>query len=291
MKFLKKPLLLLLSLLGGIAALVFELSRPPAESRTPLLQTGPAAALAPAELVTQLQTLQSERQATSTKVAALEAEVRQLKKQLAVQATSPTAQTAKQEAAAQTPKQQAAARQTAETGADSPAEAPFAQAVLDLAVKAGRLNAQIQLHPELDIPELQYLDEGDWIHFAKEADLDSEGGVRKVLADLRQRAKDRFAPIAMQALSSYAKANGGQSPVSLSQLAPYFPNTTDPTSLDRYNLVPANSPQQQASSSIGGPMILREKAPVDPEYDTAFDIGPTGWTSATRGMGYVHKIN
>ncbi len=284
MKFLKKPLLLLLSLLGGVAALVFELSRPPVESRTPLLHGLPSAAgLAPAELAVQLEALQTERQVTHIKVAALEAEVRQLKKELAAQATSP---------AAQTPKQQAAARQAAEagTGADAPAETPFAKSVLDLAVKAGRLNAQIQQRPELDIPELQYLDEGDWIHFAKEADLDSDAGVRKALADLRQRAKDRFAPIAMQALSSYAKANGGQPPLSLSQLTPYFPDSTDPASLERYNLVPANSTLQPASPSIGGPMILREKGVVDPQYDTGFDIGPTGWTSIGVGMGYIHKL-
>jgi hypothetical protein len=94
----------------------------------------------------------------------------------------------------------------------------------------------------------------------------------------------------MQALASYAKANGGQSPASLSQLAPYLPSTTDPASLERYSLMPANSPQQPASPSIGGPMILREKAVVDAQYDTGFDIGPTGWTSVGVGMGYLNKI-
>ncbi len=284
MKFLKKPLLLLLSLLGGVAALVFELSRPPVEPRTPAMQGIPSdAGLAPADLAVQLETLQTERQATSTKVAALEAEVRQLKKELAAQGTNP---------AAQTPKQKDAARQAAEAGAgaDAPAEAPFAKSVLDLALKAGRLNAQIQQHPELDIPELQYLDEGDWIHFAKEADLDSDAGVRKALADLRQRAKDRFAPIAMQALSNYAAANGGQPPLSLSQLASYFPASTDQASLERYNLVAANSTQQPAAPGIGGPMILREKGVVDSQYDTRVDIGPTGWTSIGVGMGYMHNV-
>ena len=37
-------------------------------------------------------------------------------------------------------------------------------------------------------------------------------------------------------------------------------------------------------------MILSEKAPVDPEYDTQFMIGPTGWSSFGIGMGYLHKI-
>jgi hypothetical protein len=285
MKLLQKPLVLLCSLLGGIAALVFELSRPAVEPRTPLLQSSPAAALAPAELVAQIETLRTERQATATKVAALEAEVRQLKGELAIGTKG---------SAEQAPRRQPAVRQGADGGsasaADSPAEAPFAKSVLELAVKAGRLNAQIQQHPELDIPELQYLDEGDWIHFAKEADLDSEAGVRKALSELRQRAKDRFAPIAMHALSAYAQANGGQPPLSLGQLTPYFPASTDPASLERYSLLPANFHQQPASPSIGGPMILREKAGVDSQFDTSFDIGPTGWTSVAGAMGYVHKF-
>jgi hypothetical protein len=285
MKLLKKPLLLLFSLLGGVGALVFELSRPAVEPRTPLSQAGPTATLAPAELLAQFEALQTQRQAASTRVAALEAEVRQLKTELTARSKGPVERA---------PGQPSPARKGGGAGADAlpepPAEAPFAKSVLDLAVKAGRLNAQIQQHPELDIPELQYLDEGDWIHFAKEADLDSEAGVRKVLADLRKRAKDQFAPIAMQALSSYAKANGGQPPSSLSQLAPYFPESTDPASLERYSLLPANSSQQPASPSIGGPMILREKAAVDAQYDTGFDIGPTGWTSLGVGMGYIHKL-
>lgn len=281
MKLLQRPLLLLFALLGGIASLVFELSRPGVEQRAPLSEPAHSTGLAPAELVVQLEALQNEKQATSTKIAALEAEVRQLKQELAVRTKSPSGQT---------PQQTPPARQGADAAADAPAETPFAKSVLELAAKAGRLNAQIQQHPELDIPELQYLDEGDWIHFAKEADLDSESSVRKVLAELRKRAKDQFASLAMQALASYAKANGGQSPASLSQLAPYLPSTTDPASLERYSLMPANSPQQPASPSIGGPMILREKAVVDAQYDTGFDIGPTGWTSVGVGMGYLHKI-
>jgi hypothetical protein len=285
MKLLQKPLLLLFSLLGGVAALVLELNRPTAQPGAVSPKESPTGSPAPAELLAQFEALQTEKQAASTRVAALEAEVRALKTERAARSRGP----AEQQLGQSLPVRKSGG---VATGAhpDLPAEAPFAKSVLDLAVKAGRLNSQIQQHPELDIPELQYLDEGDWIHFAKEADLDSEASVRKVLADLRKRAKDLFAPIAMQALSSYAQANGGQPPLSLSQLAPYFPESTDPASLERYSLLPANSTQQPASPSIGGPMILREKVVVDAQYDSGFDIGPTGWTSVGVGMGYIHKL-
>jgi hypothetical protein len=280
MKFLQRPLLLLAALLGGIASLVFELSRPGVEPRAPLSQPAQGTGLTPADLVVQLEGLRAEKTASLTKVASLEAEVRQLRKELAVRS---------QDTGERAQKQQSSARAAGDPVTGASEETPFSKSVLELAVKAGRLNAQIQLHPELDIPELQYVDEGEWIHFAKEADLDSAEGISKALAELRKSAKSRFADLAREALSSYAKANGGQAPASLSQLAPYLPDSMTPNLLDRYQLIPANSPQKPASAEIGGPMILREKAVVDPQYDTSFDIGPTGWTSTSTGAGYIRK--
>jgi hypothetical protein len=283
MNSLKKPLLLLLSLTCGVAAMVWELSRPATLQHAFGKEHGPEPAASHSEMLAQLEVLKTEKNASLTKAAALEVEVRRLKNQVAVltgDASVPTGQ-------AQPRHPQA--RQGGESGESNPEETPFAKSVLDLAIKAGRLNAQILQHPEWDIPELQYLDEGEWIHFAKEADLDSEAGVSKALADLRKTAKSRFADLAREALAGYAKANGGQAPSSINQLLPYLPDSLQPGVLERYQLIPANSPQRPASTDIGGPMILREKSAVDPLYDTSFDIGPAGWSSTSVGTGYVLK--
>lgn len=272
MIFLKKPLVLLFLLMGGLAALLIELNRPNAEplppARMAMLDTAPAQS----ELMSQLESIKDEKTAALTKVTSLEAEVRQLKKQLALHDRRG--------------REGAHEKQTAALGGgdspqSAPEETPFAKSVLELAIKAGRLNAQIQQYPERDIPELQYVDEGEWIHLAKHADLDSEEGLSKAMAELRKTAKTRFADFAREALSNFAKANGGQAPLNLSQLIPYLPDSITPALLDRYQLAPGNSPD------IGGPMILREKASVDPRYDTNFGIGPNGWTSTTTGTGYI----
>jgi hypothetical protein len=280
MKFLKKPLVLLCALVGGLAALLIELNRPGMEHRLPSLPAAPNPLPAQAELLLQVETLKAEKTASLKKADSLELEVRQLRKELAVR--SP-------DNGERTPIQHTPGRVGADPSPPVPEETPFARSVLDLAVKAGRLNAQIQQHPEWDIPELQYVDEGEWIHFAKEADLDTEEGVSKALAELRKTAKARFADLAREALSNYAKANGGQPPSSLGQLISYLPESVPTALLERYQLIPANSPQRPASADIGGPMILREKATVDPKYDTTFDIGPTGWTSTSTGSGYIKK--
>ena len=284
MNFLRKPVLMLLPLLGGLAVLLFELNRPGIEPRASNLPADGSAPAAHPELIVQLETLRAEKAASHSKVAALEAEVRQLKQELAGRSQAP---------GDRAPKQQQHTARSGAGGGDptlpAPEETPFSKSVLELAVKAGRLNAQIQQHPQWDIPELQYVDEGEWIHFAKEADLDSEAGVSRALSELRKTGKARFADLAREALASYARSNGGQPPSSISQLSPYLPDSVSPALLDRYQLIPANSPQRPASADIGGPMILREKAAVDPQYDTSFDIGPVGWTSLSTGTGHIFK--
>ena len=83
MNFLRKPLFMLLPLLGSLAVLLFELNRPNFEQRPSPLPTAANSAAAQPELVVQLETLRAERTASHTKLAALEAEVRQLKRELA----------------------------------------------------------------------------------------------------------------------------------------------------------------------------------------------------------------
>jgi hypothetical protein len=284
MNFLRKPLLMLLPLLGGLAVLLFELNRPGMELRKPTPLADGHLSSAPPELLVQLETLRAEKEASSTKMAALEAEVRQLKRELTGRAEASGERALKQQ-----PHPARGGGGTGTPDRQAPEETPFSKSVLELAVKAGRLNAQIQQHPQWDIPELQYVDEGEWIHFAKEADLDSEAGVSKALSELRKTAKSRFADLAREALASYSRSNGGQPPSNVNQLTPYLPDSVSVALLERYQLIPANSPQRPASADIGGPMILREKASVDPLYDTSFDIGPVGWTALSTGTGYVIK--
>ena len=275
MNIFKKMWLLWGLLLVAIAVLAMELGNP-TSVQAPRTQFTDLPQSERSQLTLQLESLQTEKREAFTKIVSLEAETRHLKAQLADKAKSGSNPVGKADTRAN--------QSTAQKG-DSDSELPFTKAVLALALRAGRLNAQFQRQPEMDIPELQYLDEGDWLHFAKEADLDSEIGMRKALADVRKQAKDRFAPIAMQAFGEFTKASGGQPPLSLEQLRPYFPDSVDSSLLNRYQLIPA-----PVGTQLGSLMILSEKAPVDPEYDTQFMIGPTGWSSFGIGMGYLHKI-
>jgi len=66
--------------------------------------------------------------------------------------------------------------------------------------------------PERRIPELQWLTLTDWLDAAKDADLESDAGVRKALSRLRRLAKNRLYPIWQKAFDGYLANNSNELP-------------------------------------------------------------------------------
>lgn len=159
-------------------------------------------------------------------------------------------------------------------------EDPFEVSVLALAARAAELNRHLQAFPVLQIPELQYLQEADWLSLAKGADYDSEEGIRLALSKARQKAKTNFAELTMDAWQKFSAATNGLNPASINQLLPYFKEPVEAAVLERYQIIP-----KYASGALSemGAVILSEKAPVDRLYDTHFYIGRNGWASFVSG--------
>ena len=159
-------------------------------------------------------------------------------------------------------------------------EDPFEAAVKDLALRAAELNRHMQNLSNLEIPELQMLEEADWLSAAKGADFDSKEGIRQALSKVRQKAKTQFAELATAALNEYFAATKGGTPTDPSQLLPFFKTPIDASLLQRYQLVPSSTVPGLMEN---GHVILSEKAPVDREYDTHFYIGKKGVASFAIG--------
>ena len=114
---------------------------------------------------------------------------------------------------------------------------PLESAAKDLVGKMNLLKQRLEQMPDKSIPELQYLDSEAWARIAQTAKLDTEAGVREALSDLRNLAKEKFAPQMGKALQAYAQANGGQLPTDASQLKPYFELPVDDAALARYQMI------------------------------------------------------
>lgn len=228
-------------------------------------------------LSVRVETLSEERQKLDLQVNALQEKVTRFKHELPIPSNP--------EATPPSPKNPAA-KEVAASKTDRETETPFANAVLSLASRAAELNRYFVGMPDKEIPEIQYLDEGDWLHLAKNANLDTPEGVRKALADARQQAKARFAPMLTSALASFFAANNAQPPISMDQLKPYFSTPVDAATLARYQITTDPSGKQ----NLGSATTIRETTPVDPQYDSHFQIGVSGWSASTVRDSYSEKF-
>jgi hypothetical protein len=149
------------------------------------------------------------------------------------------------------------------------------------AARVNKLKQRLDEMPEKKIPELQFLTSEDWLEVGQHYFEDERGGnARRVLADLRLRAKVEFAKLAGQALDDYILANDGNLPNEISQLIPYFTTSVSDSMLERYKLVRTG---KLAALPRTEP-IIAEKAIVDDREDTLFTIGAYGWAWQGTGM-------
>lgn len=227
-------------------------------------------------LSARVENLSRERQTLDAQVSTLQNKISRLLPQIPAPSTPETAPPTLPSA----PKGSVPAKNTFE------GETPFATAVLSLASRAAELNHCFVRMPDKEIPEIQFLDEGDWLHLAKNANLDSPEGVRKALADARQQAKARFAPMLTSALAGFFKANNAQPPISMEQLKPFFPIPVDDATLARYQITTDPTGKQ----TLGSATTIQEIAAVDPLYDSHFQIGISGWSASTISDSYSEKF-
>lgn len=141
----------------------------------------------------------------------------------------------------------------------------------DLAAKVTLLKQKLEQMPDKKIPELQFAAERDWANAARDADLDTEDGVRQALSKLREEAENTFLnDMTKAAIKEYLAANGGILPSDLYQLKPYFDVPVTDAMLQRYELLQTGTPNSSA------PLVKEIAPPVDDEYDSYHEISLDG---------------
>ncbi len=173
-------------------------------------------------------------------------------------------------------------QQLAQSKAVAPvANDPFTRSILSLTTRAGELNQYLERMPEKKIPELRFLTENDWLDAARDANLQSDAGIRTALSKLRSLAKNRFAMLAIHALDKYIQENNGQLPDEPTQLKSYFEVPVDETILQRYRMLHTGNVKDLPKDTT---WVISEKAPVDRDYDSHLYVGPHG-RSGSWGTG------
>jgi RNA polymerase sigma factor (sigma-70 family) len=168
-------------------------------------------------------------------------------------------------------------------------EDPFTKSVLALTARAMELNQHLQQMPDKKIPELQLLDESDWLTAARNAKFDTDTDIRKALQKLRHIAKNKLS--IGSALYSFARVNNGQLPTNLAQLKPYFntsrfgdlglDDSTFEAIIRRYTLLHTGNVNDFPPNT----WFVVETAPVDKDYDSRAKFGLGTGTIISTGIG------
>ena len=164
--------------------------------------------------------------------------------------------------------------------ADSPSDA--APQVIDAwLARVHRLKSAIAERPDFSIPELALLTPADWLQVARAEIPDDERGLRKALAALRTAAKDHLVFPLTYAMRTYLERNAGELPPNVFALATYFEKPIDPAILQRYEMIKSgnvkNIPKRTAA-------VLREKTPVDQEFDMRLQVDANGVQGRPAGI-------
>ena len=146
-----------------------------------------------------------------------------------------------------------------------------------LVARASQIKQRLEQMPDKKIPELEYLEQKDWLDAANRVkQLGTDEDIRKALDTLRGSAKRNFGSKLQTALRQFTDASGGVLPTDMSQLQPYFNPPVDAAMLARYQLT-----QTGRLSDFGKDqrLIAEVAPPVDDEYDTRFEFGLNGTDS------------
>jgi RNA polymerase sigma factor (sigma-70 family) len=171
--------------------------------------------------------------------------------------------------------------------------------VQEWAARITSLKQKLDQMPDKRIPELAFITDEDWAAAARDANLDTDDGVRQALERLRNAAKNNFFNAVRVAIKKYASAVNGSAlsedvvqyakavnanpnlwPSELAQLKPYFGVPVDDALFQRYQFTPPVKLHENQSD-----IFLKEIAPpVDPEYDTHQEIGLSSGSSRSINL-------
>lgn len=148
--------------------------------------------------------------------------------------------------------------------------------------KVVHLKQELKQRPELQIPELQFLETKDWLDATKEHAIESEMDIRAALSALRQSGKLRVFSLIGPALIKYSESTGRKTLTDFAQLIPYLEKPIDPAVWRRYEIVPtekfdSSAPHFKGADGKRVEFMIQESNYVDDYFDSKFFASLAGW--------------
>jgi len=164
-------------------------------------------------------------------------------------------------------------RSEAQVAAKPGASNPTESAAMTLVYRVAQLKQRLEQVPEARIPEMQLLDEEDWLAVVKGRPLETDIDYRRALSALRSAGEGKLVTAMQKALRGFAQSNNGQFPTDVAQLQSYFDSPMDAAILDRWMVAPGKT-----VPSVGvGEIIITQKGPaIDEVFDSRRVLGSGG---------------
>lgn len=149
-------------------------------------------------------------------------------------------------------------------------------------LRVRRLRESFAQNREQRIPELALLTDEDWLALARGfTDVDSEIGLRKARAAVRNNAASRFAEAHLRpALRAFLQNSNDVLPADIGQLASYLRPPADATMLARWELRASGRVNTRGE-------VIAERAPIDDEFDIRVAFSLSGGGSGPWGIVFM----
>jgi RNA polymerase sigma factor (sigma-70 family) len=147
--------------------------------------------------------------------------------------------------------------ETAANQREKDPEAPEAKAWLN---RANRLKDYLAQHPEEKIPELQFLEDKDWLT-ATDGEGESTNELENAVQRLKFDAENKIGTAVEEALSKYSEDNNGKFPDTLSELQPYCSPDIGSILQQLYEIAPSSIVHDTPSKFGGSGVTIRYDTP------------------------------
>jgi RNA polymerase sigma factor (sigma-70 family) len=146
---------------------------------------------------------------------------------------------------------------------------PFVQQALRWKANEARLRQLFEQRPRERIPELGLVAGDAWLQMAKEADLETETGVRKTMSEMRRFARNIFVNTLSDALARFTKEKDGLLPNDIGELKGFFDPPIPEHLLEPYRMAHTGNLRDLPR----GAWAITNSV-IDLDFDTRWGVGP-----------------
>ena len=153
--------------------------------------------------------------------------------------------------------------------------------------RTDRLLEYLLSRDNLQIPEMQFLTENDWLVAVKNSELKTEADFRKALSQLRRKAKGNMADKLQASFKSYMREHAGEPLTDLQKLIDFVEDPIEKEVFSRFEI--DSSDNNPTGDDKKNEIVLIERDIADEFWDSQLFLSPEG-VGIQTDFGLEHQV-